>query len=138
MSLLTRAKDILKKDEAASAKKAAPKKEKAAPAAEVKQDTAPETSTTLAQQIGLAGVLTEKSMRAQEKNIVMFRVKPQATKHQIRLAIEEAFNVTPKDIRTARFLPKTRRRGLIAGSTNAFKKVYVKVDDVRKITGEDV
>jgi large subunit ribosomal protein L23 len=74
----------------------------------------------------LAPLVTEKGTLAAEKgNQVVFRVRPQAGKDQLRQAIEELFKVTVVKIRTANFLGKQRRRGRAIGQRPRWKKAYV-------------
>lgn len=124
MSLLTRAKKILRKQEQQEGKKTAPEK----------QAEQTPVASELVKRIGLSTILTEKSLRVQDQKTVVFRVRPSATKGQIMTAIQQQYGVRPKSVRTARFLPKARRRGQIVGSTQPWKKAYVQVDDVTKFT----
>jgi len=137
MSILSRAKKALKKSEEAPKKKTTEKKVVAEKKdAEVAaQDVA--ANLEMAQVIGLTPLLTEKGFRQQEKDTVVFRVRPFATKGQINAAVVEQFGVKPVSIRTAQYLPKTRRRGMMVGTTNAWKKAYVKVNDIHKILGSE-
>lgn len=135
MSLLSRAKKALSKNEA---KKPA-SKVAVAPKAKETQAKAPaqEVSDAETHSVQLDTLLTEKSLRAQQHDTVVFRVRPSVTKHQIAAAIIEGYGVTPKSIRTARFHAKMRRRGRTVGFTSPWKKAYVKVDDVSKFTAEE-
>ncbi len=81
---------------------------------------------TSAEQLILAPVVTEKGTIASSKgNQVIFRVRPEASKDAIRLAVEEMFKVTVIKVRTLRLLGKTRRRGRIEGKRSDWKKAYV-------------
>ena len=74
----------------------------------------------------IAPLITEKGTFAGEKaNQVVFRVRPEAGKNQLRLAIEDLFKVTVLQIRTANFLGKERRRGRLVGKRPHWKKAYV-------------
>jgi large subunit ribosomal protein L23 len=128
MSLLSLSKRILGKDESKadgkkSAKKSADKKKTA-------------DVSVLAGRIGLTPIITEKSVNQQEYSIVVFRVHPSATKHQIKMAVKEQYGVTPLDVRTAMFRPKVRRRGMTYGTTSFWKKAYVTVDNIQALTAE--
>lgn len=81
--------------------------------------------------IGLQPLVTEKSVRLQENNVVAFRVTQRANKEQIAMAIRERYKTEPREIRTMRMLPKRRRRGQTVGATKGWKKAYVKVDDIQ-------
>ena len=74
----------------------------------------------------IAPLITEKGTLAGEKaNQVVFRVRPEAGKNQLRHAIEDLFKVTVLKIRTANFLGKERRRGRLVGKRPHWKKAYV-------------
>ena len=74
----------------------------------------------------IAPLITEKGTIANEKaNQVIFRVRPEATKDKLRLAIEEMFKVTVLAVRTSNFLGKERRRGRVVGRKPDWKKAYV-------------
>jgi large subunit ribosomal protein L23 len=90
-------------------------------------------SVAIAQRIALRPVLTEAAVRDQEKNQATFRVTPQATKHEIKLAVQEVYGVKPVDVRTAIFHPKRRVRGATIGSTKSWKKAYVTVADIKSL-----
>ena len=83
--------------------------------------------------IDLRPLVTEKSVLLQEGSVVAFRVARNATKREIALAVREKYAVEPKKIRTMHVKPKRRRRGHTVGKTIAWKKVYVKVDDVQAL-----
>lgn len=117
----TRGKQAAKK-EAGTKTKAKPAKKKAA---------AP--VSLMAARVGLFPILSEKSVRAQERNTIMFRVLPAATKHQISMAVQERYGVRVLAIRTSNMMPKVRRRGLVVGRTKHWKKAYVTVDNINPI-----
>ena len=48
----------------------------------------------------LSPIITEKATNASERNQVMFRVAPHATKPQIKEAIEKLFDVKVKSVNT--------------------------------------
>ena len=48
----------------------------------------------------LSPVITEKSTVASENNQVVFKVRPNATKPQIKAAVEQLFNVKVKAVNT--------------------------------------
>ena len=82
----------------------------------------------------VAPLITEKGTFASEKaNQVVFRVRPEAGKDQLRTAIEELFKVSVVKIRTANFLGKTRRRGRMIGNRPRWKKAYVTLKEGDKI-----
>jgi large subunit ribosomal protein L23 len=82
----------------------------------------------------VAPLITEKGTLAGEKaNQVVFRVRPEAGKDQLRLVIEELFKVTVLKVRTANFLGKQRRRGRVIGHRPRWKKAYVTLKEGDKI-----
>ncbi len=86
------------------------------------------------EQLIVAPLITEKGTLAGEKaNQVVFRVRPEAGKDQLRQVIEELFKVTVLKIRTANFLGKERRRGRAVGRRPRWKKAYVTLKEGDKI-----
>ena len=82
----------------------------------------------------IAPLLTEKGTIASEKaNQVVFRVRPEATKDNIRLVVEEMFKVKVLRVRTSNFLGKERRRGRVIGHKPDWKKAYVTLKEGDKI-----
>jgi large subunit ribosomal protein L23 len=82
----------------------------------------------------VAPLITEKGTLAGEKaHQVVFRVRPEAGKDQLRQAIEEQFKVTVLKVRTANFLGKERRRGRVVGRRPHWKKAYVTLKEGDKI-----
>ena len=74
----------------------------------------------------IAPLITEKGTAAGEQgNQAVFKVRPNATKDTIKLAVEEMFKVTVVQVRTANFLGKERRRGRVVGRKPNWKKAYV-------------
>jgi large subunit ribosomal protein L23 len=70
-------------------------------------------------------IITEKSTEMQEGGRYTFEVAPKANKHQIRLAVEEAFDVTVVSVNTMRMRGKTRRFGPRVSSKPSWKKAIV-------------
>jgi large subunit ribosomal protein L23 len=74
----------------------------------------------------ISPLITEKGTSVGEKdNQVVFRIRPGASKDQIRNVIEDMFKVTVLKIRTANFLGKERRRGRTTGRRPNWKKAYI-------------
>jgi large subunit ribosomal protein L23 len=74
----------------------------------------------------LRPVVTEKTTIAREgANVVTLAVDPRATKHQIRKAVEDLFQVSVLDVRTIRMHRKTRRVGRNMGRKPEWKKAMV-------------
>ena len=75
-------------------------------------------------------VVTEKSSAAfQARKEYAFRVHPEATKPQIRAAIEQLFNVSVTDVRTLVVRAKRRSYGRHVGRRPAWKKAIVKLKE---------
>jgi large subunit ribosomal protein L23 len=74
-------------------------------------------------------LMTEKSMSLLEEQTYSFYVHPQATKTQIKEAVEKLFNnVSVASVNTMNLAPKKRhRRGFKPGSTVKRKKAIVKL-----------
>ncbi len=73
-------------------------------------------------------VITEKGLGVKEtQQTVVFEVAPEATKTQIKEAVQKIFNVKVASVRTANFPGKMRRRGLTAGYRRDWKKAYVRL-----------
>ena len=79
-------------------------------------------------------LMTEKSMQQTElHNTVTFRVHPDANKVEIRLAVEQVFNVKVTDVRTASFEGKLKRMGRHVGRRADWKKAIVTLAPGHKI-----
>ena len=73
-----------------------------------------------------APLITEKgTMVNAEGNQVVFRVRRDANKDEIRHAVESLFKVKVEKIRTLNVLGKIRRVGRNSGRRPAWKKAYV-------------
>jgi large subunit ribosomal protein L23 len=74
----------------------------------------------------ISPLVTEKGTIVGEKgNQVVFRIRPGASKNQIRDVVEGLFKVTVVKVRTANFLGKERRRGRTSGRRPNWKKAYI-------------
>lgn len=79
-------------------------------------------------------LVTEKSqLRKDNERTLCFRVKPDATKTDIKNAVQAIFKVKVEDVRTANFVGKMRRRGKYAGYRADWKKAYVKLKEGEKM-----
>jgi large subunit ribosomal protein L23 len=73
-------------------------------------------------------LITEKTSAAyQDRGEYTFEVHPEASKPQIRLAIEELFGVKVTDVWTANQRGKEKRMGKSAGRRPNWKKAIVKL-----------
>jgi large subunit ribosomal protein L23 len=70
-------------------------------------------------------ILTEKASGDAARNAYHFRVPLDANKSEIRAAVEKVFNVKVTKVNTLRAPTKRRRRGWVAGSTQAWKRAMV-------------
>lgn len=81
----------------------------------------------------LKPVITEKSMSAMEHKKYTFYVHTDATKTQIKEAVEKMFNGTKvKKVNTMNLEGKNRRRGATSGKTAAKKKAIVQLTEESK------
>lgn len=79
-------------------------------------------------------ILTEKSaLQKDAYNKVTFKVAPDATKRQIKEAIQNIFNVTVLDVRTINMLGKKRRFRMRMGKRPDWKKAIVTLKPGDKI-----
>src|SRR6202051_2199827 len=73
-------------------------------------------------------IITEKGLGVKEtQHTVVFEVAREATKTEIRQAVERIFKVKVDRVRTAIYHGKFRRRGRAQGFRNDWKKAYVKL-----------
>ena len=85
-------------------------------------------------QVIVRPLVTEKGVhRAARNNQYAFEVHPQATKTDIRKAIEELFEVEVEKVMTQTRRGKTRRYRHRAGVTSNWKKAVVKLSPEHRI-----
>jgi large subunit ribosomal protein L23 len=77
-----------------------------------------------------APVITEKALIAKEetqdgKQLLTFRVDRDATKPEIKSAVERIFDVRVDAVRTVNYAGKMKRRGRHEGRRPSWKKAYV-------------
>ena len=77
----------------------------------------------------IAPVITEKSMAERQNNVYIFKVVKDATKDEIKKAVEDAFKVSVKSVNTLNTKAKKRRVGRYAGMTKTYKKAIVTLKD---------
>jgi len=76
----------------------------------------------------LKPVVTEKSMNSMGEKKYTFSVHPDATKQQIKEAVEKMFAGTKvASVNTMNLDGKTRRRGMVFGKTAKMKKAIVQL-----------
>lgn len=78
-------------------------------------------------------VITEKATMGSEHNQVTFRVPLDASKPEIKLAVEGIFGVKVKAVNTLRQLGKTKRFRGRTGKRNDFKKAMVTLAEGQSI-----
>jgi len=78
-------------------------------------------------------VITEKATMGSEHNQVTFRVPLDATKGEIKAAVEQVFNVKVKAVNTLRQLGKTKRFKGVAGKRIDVKKAIVSLAEGQSI-----
>lgn len=78
-------------------------------------------------------IITEKSTMASEHNQVAFRVPLEASKPEIKAAIEGLFKVKVKDVNTLRQKGKVKRFRGIKGRRSDVKKAYVTLQEGHSI-----
>lgn len=78
-------------------------------------------------------VITEKSMRSVDAGKYTFEVRRDATKPQIREAVERLFGVRVVKVNTLRIPGKTKRRGRHTYRTPERKKAVVTLAEGQKI-----
>ena len=78
----------------------------------------------------LAPIITEKSMAAMEEKKYTFSVHTDATKTQIKEAVEKMFaGAKVEKVNTMNLNGKNRRRGMVVGKTAKKKKAIVQLTE---------
>ena len=81
----------------------------------------------------LAPIVTEKSMNTMSEKKYAFSVHPEATKTQIKEAVEKMFEGTKvKKVNTMNMDGKSKRRGMVVGKTAKTKKAIVQLTEDSK------
>jgi large subunit ribosomal protein L23 len=79
-------------------------------------------------------IITEKGMAVKEtQHTVVFEVAKEATKTEIKEAVQQIFKVKVAAVRTAIYHGKFRRRGRSEGHRRDWKKAYVKLGPNEKM-----
>ncbi|MFV1921862.1 MAG: 50S ribosomal protein L23 [Methylotenera sp.] len=77
-------------------------------------------------QVIVAPQITEKATYVADKyQQIAFKVLRNATKPEIKAAVELVFKVEVESVTTANVLGKTKRAGRVMGKRNDWKKAYV-------------
>lgn len=98
------------------------------------QENKKTTKAKIAHKIIVRPLVTEKMAREAEKNKYGFLVNRQATKKQIKEAVEELYKVKPIAVNVINMQGKTVKRGRIAGKRSDFKKAIVTIISGQSIT----
>jgi large subunit ribosomal protein L23 len=86
------------------------------------------------QDIIQAPLISEKGTAlAESTNQVLFKVRPDANKIEVKRAVEALFKVKVVQVRMARYLGKMRRIGRNMGRRPMWKKAYVTLKEGDKI-----
>lgn len=79
-------------------------------------------------------LITEKGMSVKEtEGTLVFDVAPNASKIEVKQAVEALFKVKVATVRTANVSGKERRRGKFAGFRPDWKKAYVRLKAGEKL-----
>ncbi len=79
-------------------------------------------------------LVTEKGVdKKDNERTLCFEVHQEATKTQVKGAVEKLFKVKVQEVRTANFEGKMRRRGRFTGYRSDWKKAYVKLKPGEKV-----
>ena len=79
-------------------------------------------------------IVTEKSVDVKERHRTLcFQVDPDATKTEIKEAVQTAFKVKVASVHTSGYVGKMRRRGRTFGYRPDWKKAYVKLKAGEKV-----
>lgn len=79
-------------------------------------------------------LITEKALTTREtEGTLVFEVAANATKTEVKQAVEKLFNVRVASIRTASVEGKERRRGRFSGYQPDWKKAYVRLRAGEKV-----
>jgi large subunit ribosomal protein L23 len=81
----------------------------------------------------LAPVITEKATAVSESNQVVFKVRRDATKPQIKAAVEELFKVKVLSVNTLTRQGKTKNFRSIKGKQQDVKKAIVRLAEGERI-----
>ena len=81
-------------------------------------------------QVLIAPVVTEKSTRAAENHgQAVFQVATSANRHDVKAAVEKAFDVEVESVKILNVKGKTKRFGKSVGKRNDRKKAYIRLKD---------
>ncbi|MGQ9473310.1 MAG: 50S ribosomal protein L23 [Candidatus Caldatribacteriaceae bacterium] len=90
------------------------------------------------QQVIIHPIITEKTVGLQKENKYVFRVTLQATKPEIKKAVQNTFGVTVLKVHTVNVEGKKKRLGRFEGRTSGWKKAIVFVKPGERIKAFDI
>jgi len=90
--------------------------------------------STTSHQERLMGVLqgphlSEKSHLVAESGQIVFKVRPDASKSEIKQAVELLFEVSVDSVTVMNYAGKIKRHGATSGRRAAWKKAYVRLSE---------
>lgn len=88
---------------------------------------------TLANRVLISSRVTEKAYLLNERNQYVFRISKEATKAEVRHAVETAYGVRVKKVRTITVPPKKKNTGRVIGFKSEVRKAIVTLPK-----GEDI
>lgn len=81
----------------------------------------------------LKPIITEKTTLVAEQGKIVFAVRSDATKTDIKNAVEKVYNVVVKSVNITMKPGKTKRFKGILGSTSSVKKAYITLEEGHNI-----
>ena len=81
----------------------------------------------IAQDIVIRPIITEKAMQDITAKKYVFEVAKNATKIDVKRAVEELFKVQVEKVNTVKVRGRSRRQGRFEGYTRSWKKAYVQL-----------
>nr|YP_009391688.1 ribosomal protein L23 [Laurenciella marilzae]ARW59832.1 ribosomal protein L23 [Laurenciella marilzae] len=72
-------------------------------------------------------IITDKTTKDIENNIYCFQVDKNSNKKEIKIAVENTFNVKVDKINTSIYPTKTKRVGKFKGTITKYKKAIIKL-----------
>lgn len=87
-------------------------------------------STDQLYQVLIAPIVTEKStLAAENHDQVVFQVANNANRHDVKAAVEQAFEVEVESVKILNVKGKTKRFGRSLGKRNDRKKAYIRLKE---------
>jgi large subunit ribosomal protein L23 len=79
-------------------------------------------------------LITEKALTTRElQGALVFEVAANASKNEVKQAVEQLFNVKVAAVRTVNIVGKERKRGKFSGFLPDWKKAYVRLKAGEKV-----